>query len=164
MPRYIPRSLCPNILRNEPGMFRSRRPVTGSGLVAPHRPFRRSTWNASPTRISPPDPVELIPWRSAIDVSGGRRPSHAKPVMIGQIQSNGPFDIVYKSGLMQPNPRSPYQGQQGVSSAAKKLTSRRCKHAGRPANAYAVRSEAVPSAACAAASRATGTRNGLQDT
>ncbi len=32
----------------------------------------------------------------------------AKPVMIDEIQSNGQFDIVYKSGLMQPNPWSSY--------------------------------------------------------
>ena len=32
----------------------------------------------------------------------------AKPVMIGEIQANGQFDIVYDSGLIQPNPWSPY--------------------------------------------------------
>ncbi len=37
-------------------------------------------------------------------------PNHhmAKPVMIGEIQADGQLDIVYKSGLLQPNPWSPY--------------------------------------------------------
>jgi len=32
----------------------------------------------------------------------------AKPMMIGEIQANGQFDIVYKSGLLQSNTWSPY--------------------------------------------------------
>jgi urea transport system substrate-binding protein len=45
---------------------------------------------------------------SGFDVVMGANHHMAKPVMIGEIQSNGQFDIVYKSGLMQPNPWSPY--------------------------------------------------------
>ena len=32
----------------------------------------------------------------------------AKPLMIGEIQANGQFDVVYHTGLIQPNPWSPY--------------------------------------------------------
>jgi urea transport system substrate-binding protein len=45
---------------------------------------------------------------SGFDVVMGANHHMAKPVMIGEIQPDGQFDIVYKSGLMQPNPWSPY--------------------------------------------------------
>jgi branched-chain amino acid transport system substrate-binding protein/urea transport system substrate-binding protein len=32
----------------------------------------------------------------------------AKPVMIGEIQANGQFAVVYKSGLLEPRNWSPY--------------------------------------------------------
>ncbi len=45
---------------------------------------------------------------SGYDVVMGANHHIAKPVMIGEIQSNGQFAIVYKSEIMQPNPWSPY--------------------------------------------------------
>ena len=45
---------------------------------------------------------------SGFDVVMGANHHMAKPVMIGEIQADGQFEIVYKSGLMQPNPWSPY--------------------------------------------------------
>ena len=45
---------------------------------------------------------------SGYDVVMGANHHMAKPVMIGEIQADGQFEIVYKSGLMQPNPWTPY--------------------------------------------------------
>ena len=45
---------------------------------------------------------------SGFDVVMGENHHMAKPVMIGEIQPNGQFEIVYKSDLSQPNPWSPY--------------------------------------------------------
>jgi branched-chain amino acid transport system substrate-binding protein/urea transport system substrate-binding protein len=45
---------------------------------------------------------------SGFEVVMGANHHMAKPVMIGEIQPNGQFDIVYKSGLLEPNPWSPY--------------------------------------------------------
>ena len=45
---------------------------------------------------------------SGFDVVMGANHHMAKPVMIGEIRPDGQFDVVYKSGLLQPNPWSPY--------------------------------------------------------
>jgi urea transport system substrate-binding protein len=45
---------------------------------------------------------------SGYDVVMGANHHIAKPVMIGEIQPDGQFEIVYKSEVMQPNPWSPY--------------------------------------------------------
>jgi branched-chain amino acid transport system substrate-binding protein/urea transport system substrate-binding protein len=45
---------------------------------------------------------------SGYDVVMGENHHIAKPVMIGEVQANGQFDIVYKSEPLTPNPWSPY--------------------------------------------------------
>jgi branched-chain amino acid transport system substrate-binding protein/urea transport system substrate-binding protein len=45
---------------------------------------------------------------SGFEVVMGKNHHMAKPVMIGEIQPDGQFEIVYKSGLLEPNPWSPY--------------------------------------------------------
>ena len=45
---------------------------------------------------------------SGLDVVMGANHHIAKPVMIGEIQADGQFGIVYESGLISPNPWSPY--------------------------------------------------------
>jgi branched-chain amino acid transport system substrate-binding protein/urea transport system substrate-binding protein len=45
---------------------------------------------------------------SGFDVVMGSNHHMAKPLLIGEVQANGQFDVVYKTGLIQPNPWSPY--------------------------------------------------------
>ncbi len=45
---------------------------------------------------------------SGFDVVMGKNHHMAKPCMIGEVQANGQFDVVYKTALIQPNPWSPY--------------------------------------------------------
>jgi urea transport system substrate-binding protein len=45
---------------------------------------------------------------SGFEVAMGANHHMAKPLMIGEVQANGQFDVVYHTGLIQPNPWSPY--------------------------------------------------------
>ncbi len=45
---------------------------------------------------------------SGFEVVMGANHHMAKPLMIGEVQANGQFDVVYRTGLIQPNPWSPY--------------------------------------------------------
>ena len=45
---------------------------------------------------------------TGFDVVMGANHHMAKPLMIGEVQADGQFDVVYHTGLIQPNPWSPY--------------------------------------------------------
>jgi urea transport system substrate-binding protein len=45
---------------------------------------------------------------TGFEVVMGANHHMAKPLMIGEIQANGQFDVVYHTGLIQPNPWSQY--------------------------------------------------------